>query len=143
MGERRAGQRRTGEMPAVEQPVQERQKKDRREGDRRDSPRLPVKLWVRDPEVGGSFEERQGDVGTGGLYFVGDHPPLGSVVEARFTVPGRNGDIRVKGEVIRVEATDRGRYNAHLKFVSLDVETELAIAKYVDDEITASGAFKK
>ena len=137
MDDQRSGQRQSGEMPVAGQPGQDRQT------DRRESPRLPVKLWVRDPAVGGSFEERSGDIGVGGLYFLGDHPPVGNLVEARFTVPGREGDIRFKGEVIRVEPADRGRYNAHLRFVGLDVKTELAIAKYVDDEITASGAFRK
>ncbi len=144
MGERRSGgERRTGEMPAVGAPVKERGKRDRREGDRRDSPRVPLKLWVRDPAVGGSFSERDGDIGAGGLYFVDNHPPVGSTIEVRFTLPNAEGEIRCSGELLSVEPADRGRYGARLRFVGLTVPQELAVARFLDDFIEESGAFKR
>jgi PilZ domain-containing protein len=143
MGERRTGERRTGEIPAVGQPpAEQRQSKDRREEDRRDSPRIPIKLWVREPKVGGSFAERQGDIAVGGLYFVDNHSPLGSTVEVRFSLPNYEKEIRCKGELLRVEPKDDGRYGAHLKFVGLTVDQELAVARFVDDFIEETGKFR-
>lgn len=133
MGQR---DRRTGEIPAVGGP-------ERRQGDRRESPRIPIKLWVRDPAVGGSFEEREGDIAVGGIYFLHNHPPLGTVIEVRFHLPNIDKEIRCKGELLRVDAEDRGQHGAHLKFVGLDVETELAIARFLDDYMEESGAFKR
>jgi hypothetical protein len=142
MGERRTGDRRTGEIPAVNTSKQ-RNAKDRREEDRRESPRVAIKLWVREPAVGGSFEEREGDIGVGGLYFVDNHSPIGTVIEARFNLPNYDHEIRCRGELLRVETADKGRYRAHLRFVGLTVKQELAVARFVDDFIEESGAFKR
>jgi PilZ domain-containing protein len=100
--------------------------------ERRDSPRVPMKFLVRDKAEGGSFEEYDGDLAVGGAFFKGRYPPGGNLYEVRFHLPGMPKDVRVTGELLRIreDATSKGY---HLKFKDVDLASELAIAKYLDD----------
>jgi hypothetical protein len=100
------------------------------ESDRRDSMRVPIQLLVRDAALGGSFEPYAGNLGIGGVYFEANHPPVGSRVELRFLVPGAREEIRVAGEVLRV-SREGSRFGAHVKFVEIGLDAELAIARYL------------
>ncbi|MBL8956689.1 MAG: PilZ domain-containing protein [Myxococcaceae bacterium] len=109
-------------------------KSDRRikDDERRDSPRVPMKFLLRDMTEGGSYVEREGDLSLGGIYWKGKYPPHGTDVEVRFRLAGVTKEIRAKGEIIRV--MDRGNnIDFHVRFVELDVSSELAIAKYLDE----------
>jgi hypothetical protein len=98
--------------------------------DRRDSVRIELALLVRDPELGGSFEEHRGNVSLGGAYFEALHAPVGNRLEVRFLLPGRREEIQAQAEVVRV--TKEGeRFGAHLRFVELPLDTELAIARFL------------
>ncbi|MBI5068440.1 MAG: PilZ domain-containing protein [Deltaproteobacteria bacterium] len=99
--------------------------------DRRDSARVAIRLMVRDLELGGSFEERSGNLALGGVYFTEGHPPVGNRVELRFFVPGSNDEVRATGEVLRV-TRDGSAFGAHVRFEDLPVETELAIARFLE-----------
>jgi hypothetical protein len=103
------------------------------DSDRRDSRRIPIQLLVRDDALGGSFEPYQGNLGIGGVYYEALHPPIGSRVELRFLVPGANEEIRAIGEVLRV-SRDGDRFGAHVKFVEIPLDAELAIARYLQQE---------
>ncbi len=98
------------------------------DADRRDSARVPIQLLVRDAALGGSFEPYVGNLGIGGVYFEAFHPPVGSRVELRFLVPGAREEIRVAGEVLRV-SQEGPRFGAHVKFVDIGLDAELAIAR--------------
>ncbi len=100
------------------------------EADRRDSMRVPIQLLVRDAGLGGSFEPYAGNLGIGGVYFEAFHPPVGSRVELRFLVPGAREEIRVGGEVLRV-TREGPRFGAHVKFVEIGLDAELAIARFL------------
>ena len=100
------------------------------EADRRDSTRVPIQLLVRDAGLGGSFEPYLGNLGIGGVYFEAFHPPVGSRVELRFLVPGAREEIRVAGEVVRV-SREGARFGAHVKFVDIGLDAELAIARFL------------
>ncbi len=100
------------------------------EADRRDSVRIALPLLVRDLELGGSFEERPGNLGLGGVFYEALHPPAGNRVEVRFLLPGRREEIRVMADVLRV-SREGERFGAHLRFVDLPLETELAIARFL------------
>ena len=100
------------------------------EADRRDSMRVPIQLLVRDAALGGSFEPYAGNLGIGGVYFEANHPPVGSRVELRFLVPGAREELRVTGEVLRV-SREGPRFGAHVKFVDIGLDAELAIARYL------------
>jgi len=100
------------------------------EDERRDSHRVPIQLLVRDPALGGSFEPFLGNLGIGGVYYDALHPPVGSRVELRFLVPGAPGEIRATGEVLRV-SREGDRFGAHVRFVEIPLDAELAIARYL------------
>jgi hypothetical protein len=98
--------------------------------DRRDSMRVPIRLLVRDAAVGGSFEPYEGNLAIGGVYFDALHPPVGSRVEVRFLVPGASEEIQALGEVLRV-SREGERFGAHVKFVEISLDAELAIARFL------------
>ncbi|HEX9402290.1 MAG TPA: PilZ domain-containing protein [Anaeromyxobacter sp.] len=98
--------------------------------DRRDSERVRIQLLVRDSAVGGSFEPYDGNLALGGVWFESFHPPVGSRVEVRFLVPGARNEIRAQGEVLRV-SREGARFGAHVKFVDIPLDAELAIARYL------------
>jgi acyl-coenzyme A thioesterase PaaI-like protein len=100
------------------------------EDDRRESERVPIELLVRDAAMGGSFEPYQGNLALGGVWFDAFHPPLGSRVEVRFLVPGSREEVRAVGEVLRI-SREGARFGAHVKFVDIPLEAELAIARFL------------
>lgn len=99
--------------------------------DRRDSHRIAIRLLVRDAALGGSFEEREGNLALGGVYYLDLHPPAGSQVELRFLLPGVQQEIRATGEVLRVDR-DGARFGAHVRFAEIALEAELAIARFLE-----------
>lgn len=98
--------------------------------DRRESVRIPLQLLVRDSELGGSFEERPGNIGLGGAYYAEGHPPSGNRVELRFILPGARDEIRVGGEILRV-SRDGFAFGVHVRFADMSLETEMAIARFL------------
>ncbi len=98
--------------------------------ERRDSDRVPIRLLVRDAALGGSFEPYEGNLALGGVWFDAFHPPVGSRVELRFLVPGSPGEIQAVGEVLRI-SREGDRFGAHVKFVEIPLEAELAIARFL------------
>jgi acyl-coenzyme A thioesterase PaaI-like protein len=100
------------------------------EADRRDSERVALSLLVRDAALGGSYEERIGNLSIGGVFFDGLHPPVGSRFEVRFLLPGGRDEIRAVGEVLRV-SREGARFGAHVKFVEIPLDSELAIARFL------------
>lgn len=98
--------------------------------DRRDSQRVPIELLVRDAALGGSFEPYRGNIGIGGVYFDALHPPAGSKVELRFMVPGARVEVQAVGEVLRV-SREGVRFGAHVKFLEIPLDAELAIARFL------------
>ena len=102
----------------------------RGDDDRRDSRRVAIRLLVRDGALGGSFEPFDGNLGIGGVYFDGPHPPVGSRLELRFLVPGASEEVRALGEVLRV-SREGDRFGAHVRFLEIPLEAELAIARWL------------
>ena len=100
------------------------------ESDRRESLRVALPLLVRDVELGGSFEEHPGNLGLGGAFYEALHPPAGNRVEVRFLLPGRREEIRAMADVLRV-SLEGERFGAHLRFIDLPLEAELAIARFL------------
>lgn len=98
--------------------------------DRRDSHRIPIRLLVRDAALGGSFEERPGNLGLGGVYYTEGHPPVGNRVELRFLLPGTRQEVQAGGEILRV-SREGGTFGAHVRFADLPLEIELAIARFL------------
>ncbi|MBS2028387.1 MAG: PilZ domain-containing protein [Deltaproteobacteria bacterium] len=110
----------------------ELRRRERRMGDRRESPRLPIKVWVKN-SASNTFEQVEGDISVGGLHFVDKLPITGKQIDLRFKLPGRTEEVRVHGEVIQVSQKKAGGYGAHVKFADLDLDTQLAIARFIDE----------
>lgn len=105
--------------------------------DRRDSPRVAMTFLVRDIGLpDGEWEERQGDLSLGGIYWKGQTAPHGSEVDVRFRLAGVPKEIRCRGEIIRVKAAGTN-IHFHVRFTELDVQSELAIARALDDWMAA------
>jgi hypothetical protein len=100
------------------------------EDDRRESRRVPLELLVRDASTGGSFEPFLGNLALGGVWFEAFHPPVGTRLELRFLVPGVREEVRAVGEVLRI-SREGPRFGAHVKFVEIPLEAELAIARFL------------
>ena len=103
--------------------------------ERRDSPRVPMTFLLRDvSNPKGGWEERHGDMSIGGIAWKGQTPPHGTTF---YELCGRMGipkEVHCKGEIIRV--VDQGQtIEFRVRFTELDVNAELAIAKYLDDWI--------
>ncbi len=58
------------------------------------------------------------------------HPPVGGRFEVRFLLPGRR-EVEARAELLRV-SREGDRFGAHLRFVDLPLEAELAIARYLE-----------
>ncbi|MFT3711564.1 MAG: PilZ domain-containing protein [Archangium sp.] len=109
-------------------------KKKQPSGDeRRDSPRVPMTFLVRDVGLrDGEWEERHGDLSLGGISWRGKTAPHGTEVDVRFRLPLVPKEVRARGEILRVKAAGVG-IDFHLRFTELDVRSELAIARFLDD----------
>lgn len=101
--------------------------------ERRESRRVPIRLMVRDCALGGSFEERPGNLSLGGVYFAEGHPPFGARVEIRILLPRERTEVRALGEILRVSRQDGGgTFGAHVAFRELPLDAELAIARFLE-----------
>lgn len=96
--------------------------------DRRDSNRIPVRLLVREPALGGSYEERDGNLSIGGVLYWALHPPVGGRVEIRFFIPAFRREVRAVGEVLRV-SREGDRFGTHVRFVEIPLDAEMTLAR--------------
>lgn len=113
--------------------VADKKKKSVTGDERRDSPRVPMNFLVRDIGLrDGEWEEREGDLSLGGISWRGKTAPHGTEVDVRFRLPLVPKEVRARGEILRVKAAGVG-IDFHLRFTELDVRSELAIARFLDD----------
>lgn len=111
-------------------------KKSKSHDDRRDSPRIEMTFLLRDAgDPTNEWVERQGDLSLGGIYWKGKTPPRGVDVEVRFKLPGVPKEIRAPGEIIRVKDQGGVGIDFHVRFTELDVKSELAIARFLHEEM--------
>lgn len=103
-----------------------------RTADRRESDRVPISLYVRDASQGGSFEEHEGNIALGGFYYAALHPPAGDRIEVRVVLPGSSAEFVAVGEVLRI-SRDGPRYGAHLRFLEIPLDAELALARWLQN----------
>ncbi|MCE9667460.1 PilZ domain-containing protein [Myxococcus stipitatus] len=106
--------------------------------DRRDSPRIPMRLKLRRAGSSADFEAKEGDLSLGGCAWQGAGLEAGAQVEVRFNLPALPDEVEARGEVLHVTDGPQGPA-AHVRFVDLPVEAELAIARYLDDVRLAGG----
>ncbi|MFE8601534.1 PilZ domain-containing protein [Archangium violaceum] len=104
----------------------------RRADERRESPRVPMRIRVRREGSSQAFDSREGNISLGGFAWFGTSLSVGMNVEARFTLPGSTEELQVRGQVLHVAHGSRGS-SAHVRFLDLPTETEMLIARYLDD----------
>jgi hypothetical protein len=97
--------------------------------DRRDSQRVPFTFQVREQALGGAFVQREGNLSIGGVYFSGQNPPTGAVVDVRFLIPGHGHEVAAVGQVIRVSRAGE-EFGAHIRFTEIPLDCELALARF-------------
>jgi uncharacterized protein (TIGR02266 family) len=102
--------------------------------DRRDSPRVPFSFRVRCALEAQEFEQSSGDLSTGGVFWAAGHPVPCRDVEVRVTLPGHDGEIEARGEIVGSRER-QGSVGFHVRFVELSTEGELAIARYIDEVV--------
>ncbi len=127
MTDRRTVNRRTRDL--VPEPLTRR--RERRDDERRDSPRRDIALDVREP--GKRARSCVGDLSVGGASFVTTAPPAGDSVELLFTVPTYVGPIVASAVVVARRGLEKGT-QISVVFTDLEVEAELAIAQWFDDQ---------
>ena len=122
MGERRDGIDRRDGSRGLE----------RRTGDRRDSHRVPLEIEVK--EGNNPYQKVQGDLGIGGVYF--ERPlslPIGALVRLRFALLEMDKVIETQGEVVEITSVGKPKERGtRIRFVDMDLRSELLIAKYLD-----------
>lgn len=128
MTDRRRTDRRT--LHLVPEPLT--RKRERRGDERRDSPRKDIGLDVREP--GRKSRSCRGDLSVAGASFVTTMPPAGDLVELLFTVPTYAGPIIANAIVVARRELEAGT-QVSVVFVDLEVEAELAIAQWFDDDL--------
>lgn len=104
----------------------------RKVDDRRESPRVSMRIRVRRAGTSDPFEPREGNISLGGFAWYSWAMPVGTKVEARFTLPGSDEELQVLGQVLHVGHGSRGS-SAHVRFLDLPEDVELRIARYIDE----------
>ena len=110
--------------------------KERRMGDRRDSHRLPVEVEVR--QGNDDYQSHKGNLAIGGVFFDKQiNLPIGTEVQLRFIPPGNKKQIEVKGQVVEITQVGKPKdQGTRVRFLDLDIKTELTIARCLDDNPT-------
>lgn len=106
----------------------------RRSHERRDFPRELVALDVREPR--GKLRPCYGDLSAEGAAFITTAPPMGDLVELRFTLPCYEGPIFARARVVARSGAVQGAQISTV-FTDIDVEAELAIAEWLQERTAA------
>ena len=106
---------------------------ERRMGERRDSHRVDIEVEVR--EGTGPFHKHLGNISIGGMFFKKPLSlPTGAVLQLRFSLPGMNKRLQVQGEVVEITSVGKvGEMGTRVRFIDLELQDELLIARYLDD----------
>jgi hypothetical protein len=105
--------------------------RERRGPDRRDCPRLPMKLRVRAIGGSGKLKSSHGDISVGGAYWTTQDPLPGTDLEVRFKLPSERKELSAIAQIVRIRKLEAG-FGVHVRFVVVDVLTELSLARYID-----------
>ena len=111
-------------------------KSNRRSEERRTSPRVPRRLWVVVSVEGGVPKVYEGEIGLGGASWRTDYPPLADQIEVRFWVPEHEEEVKATAKIARVALVGDDT-RVQVIFTDLPLRHELALARYLDDCVTA------
>ncbi len=91
-----------------------------------------MKFSVRRAGSEGAFDTHEGDLSLGGCAFRGAVLEPGAQIELRFRLPSFPAELNVRGEVLVGTELSVGAAT-RVRFIDIPVETELAIARHLDD----------
>lgn len=98
--------------------------------ERRASPRIPVEMWVEESTERELYFQRGANISVGGLYLQQTIPhPKGTRVNLRFTLPGEENPVEVKGEIVNVSPDEP--LGMGVKFLDLRDVDRLRIEHFV------------
>lgn len=93
--------------------------------------RIPVMMWVEEVRDKATYFQRSGNLSLGGLYLDGTIPhPRGTKVQLRFSLPGEEDVIEVRGEI--VGEPDEEHLGMHVKFEGLSSSLQQRLRAFVD-----------
>src|SRR5262245_51696807 len=96
--------------------------------DRRSQKRIPVEMWVEEVRGTDRYFQRTGNISIGGIYLDGTIPhPKGTVIQLKFTLPGENEAVEVRGEIVGEPMEER--LGMHVKF--LDAEKDASLVERI------------
>jgi hypothetical protein len=101
--------------------------------ERRNEKRIPVEMWVEEVRGTDRYFQRSANISIGGIYLDGTIPhPKGTVVQLKFTLPGEEEPVEVRGEI--VGDPDEERLGMHVKVLELEQNASLVarIRRFVD-----------
>lgn len=111
--------------------------KKKKHSERRRSRRVPLEIIIDYSTLDGFFKDYAQNISLGGIFLRTDNPfPAGTKVNLSFSLPGYNGLIETKGEVIWVVKKDdseegRGSPGMGIKFEDLSLESKQIIDKLI------------
>ncbi len=100
--------------------------------ERRNSERLPVEMWVEEATDRELYFQRSANISRGGIFLERTIPhTLGTEVSLRFTLPGDEEPIRVKGEIVNVNEDQPG-LGMGIKFLDLSEAARERILAFIN-----------
>lgn len=100
--------------------------------ERRASLRAPMRFRLRRADTADALDAREGNISVGGFAWHGAALSVGTQVEAYFTLPGEQEELRVRGQVLHVSYGARGT-SAHVRFLDLPQDVERRVAQYLEE----------
>jgi type IV pilus assembly protein PilZ len=103
--------------------------------ERRASQRVPIEMWVEEVAEDTQVFRRAGNLSRGGLYLDKTIPiPMGTVVTLRFTLPGDDAQVEVRGEIVSIDP--EAELGMGVRFLSPTSETQARIDAYLARALT-------
>jgi uncharacterized protein (TIGR02266 family) len=116
--------------PREDKKVVERRKKDRRSGNR-----VSVSIWVEEKKGEDLYFQQAGNLSVGGVFFERTIPhPIGTRVNLKFELPGKEGVIETTGEVVSTPGSSEG-LGAGVRFVNLDPVEKRLIEEFIKENL--------
>jgi len=108
---------------------------ERRKIDRRSGTRVSISLWVEEKKGEDLYFQQAGNLSVGGVFFERTIPhPIGTKVNLKFELPGKEGVVETTGEVVSTPGSSEG-LGAGVKFINLDPVEKRLIEEFIDESL--------
>ena len=108
---------------------------ERRKIDRRSGTRVSISLWVEEKKGEDLYFQQAGNLSVGGVFFERTIPhPIGTKVNLKFELPGKEGVVETTGEVVSTPGSAEG-LGAGVKFLNLDPVEKRLIEEFITESL--------